>query len=369
MIMKKITSPIEYWNDRKTRILSPEDENGRKIELGYFFGVQFTGHSIHYPQPLIYSHYSEKLILPTKEMFMSLGRGTVYEDTMEYEIDIEKPNLTYNGNVYYFVYNTENYYHFIYDTLPYLYGYFNEKKYFPDLKLLVSPPEGRIDLYPFVWDTLELLGITRSDVVFLNDNARYKMIIVGSSLTHDGLPNTPPHKKVFDIINRLQGEHNGHEKIYVSRRTWIHNDTANIGTNMTEERKCVNENEVAEYFISRGFEEVFCENLSMREKIGLFRNAKIIAGPIGGGMVNTIFSSPETKVISIDSPTFFDVNTRFEYSMCHTQLHHFTDTEFVGRIDETVKSKGSLSISGGLNSPWKVNLNTLKDFVNGIDGI
>ena len=30
------------------------------------------------------------------------------------------------------------------------------------------------------------------------------MVLVGSSLTHDGLPNTPPHNKVFDIINRLQ---------------------------------------------------------------------------------------------------------------------------------------------------------------------
>ena len=43
---------------------------------------------------------------------------------------------------------------------------------------------------------------------------------------------------------------------------------------MTEARKCVNEDEVAEYFISLGFEEVFCENLSMKEKIGLFRGAK-----------------------------------------------------------------------------------------------
>jgi hypothetical protein len=55
--------------------------------------------------------------------------------------------------------------------------------------------------------------------------------------------------------------------------------------------------------------------------------------------------------------------------MSHTQLHHFTDTEFVGRVDETIESIGSLSISGGLNSPWKVNLNSLKYFVNGIDGI
>ena len=369
MTTKQISSPIEYWNDGKTRIISPEDENGRKIEIGYFFGVQFTGYSTHYPLPLLYSHHNEKLILPTKEMFMSLGRATLYDELMHYEGDIKNTDLMYNGDVYYFVYNMANYYHFIYDTLPYLYGYFNEKQYFPNLKLLVSPPEGKTDLYPFVWDTLALLGITRNDVVFLNDKARYKMVLVGSSLTHDGLPNTPPHKKVFDIINRLQGEYDGPKKIYVSRRTWTQDRSANIGTNMTEARKCVNEDEVAEYFISRGFEEVFCENLSMKEKVGLFRGAKEVAGPIGGGMVNTIFSNCLTKVISINSPTFFDINTRFEYSMAHTQLHHFNDTEFAGDATGWVEGQGALSISGGLNSPWKVNMNSLKRFVESIDDI
>ena len=42
MTTKQISSPIEYWNDGKTRIIFPEDENGRKIEIGYFFGVQFN---------------------------------------------------------------------------------------------------------------------------------------------------------------------------------------------------------------------------------------------------------------------------------------------------------------------------------------
>ena len=144
----------------------------------------------------------------------------------------------------------------------------------------------------------------------------------------------------------------------------MHNKTENLGTNMTEARKCVNEDEVAEYFISRGYEEVFCENLSMKEKVGLFRGAKVVAGPIGGGMVNTIFSKPSTKVISINSPTFFDINTRFEYSMCHTDLHHFNDTEFDGDAIGWVEGQGALSISGGLNSPWKVNLDRLKEFVD-----
>ena len=86
-------------------------------------------------------------------------------------------------------------------------------------------------------------------------------------------------------------------------------------------------------------------------------------------MANIIFSRPETKVISIDSPTFFDVNRRLKYAMCHTKLHHFTDTEFVGRIEESIENKGSLSISGGLNSPWKVNLNNFKNFVDAIDDL
>ena len=105
MTTKQISSPIEYWNDGKTRIISPEDENGRKIEIGYFFGVQFTGYSTHYPLPLLYSHHNEKLILPTKEMFMSLGRATLYDELMHYEGDLKNTDLMYNGDVYYFVYN------------------------------------------------------------------------------------------------------------------------------------------------------------------------------------------------------------------------------------------------------------------------
>ena len=256
-----------------------------------------------------------------------------------------------------------NYYHFIYDTLPYLYHFFNERKIHPNLKLLVSPPEGRADLYPFVWECLQLLGITQNDVIFLNQNTLYNKVCVGSSLTHNRLSNSPPHNKVFEVLNRMKGESKGPEKIYISRRTWLHNNLENIGTNYTERRRCVNEDEIAELFISQGFEEVFCENLSMKEKIAMFSNAKVIAGPIGGGMCNVIFSPPETKVISINSPKFFDVNSRFEYSMSHTNLHHFDHTEFVDEIEESVESKGSLSISGGLNSPWKVNIDKLTKFL------
>jgi len=357
---------INYWNSVKTRLIEEQDKNGRTVEVGYFFNSQFTGLSTHYPQPLLYSHKDKKLYLPLIEKFMSLNRGTVYEENMVYELDLPKFKKFCDEPVFYFVYNTANYYHFIYDTLPYLYSFFKERQLIPHLKLLVSPPEGKSDLYPFVWECLELLGICRDDVVFLDNETLYNAVIVSSSLTHNGLSNTPPHAGLFDIINRMKGDYQGPEKIYVSRRTWLHNNLDNIGTNYTERRRCVNEDEVAELFKSYGYEEVFCENMSMKEKIGLFNSAKYVAGPIGGGMCNVIFSPPETKVISINSPLFFDINKRFEYSMSHTQLYHFNDTEFVEKVEESVDSDGALSISGGLNSPWKVDLNKLTTFLNNV---
>tara|TARA_Y100000004_G_scaffold70054_1_gene78735 strand:- start:3320 stop:4417 length:1098 start_codon:yes stop_codon:yes gene_type:complete len=365
--MNKRVLPISYWDSGQTRRVAPVDENHRILEVAYFEQIRFVGHSKHYPQPLMWSTKTEKLVLPTIEKFMSLNRGTVYEETMEYEMWLPVRFTQFcDIPVFYFVYNMANYYHFIYDTIPYLYHYFNEKQIHPDLKLLVSPPEGKDDLYPFVWESLELLGITKNDVIFLNQNTLYNRVCVGSSLTHNRLSNCPPHHKVFDIINRMKSEAKGPEKIYISRRTWLHNNFENIGTNYTDRRRCVNEDEVAELFKYQGYEEVFCENMTMKEKIGLFNSAKYVAGPIGGGMCNVIFSPPETKVISINSPLFFDINTRFEYSMMHTQLHHFNETEFVEKVEESVESDGALSISGGLNSPWKVNLNKLTTFLNDV---
>ena len=365
MSTEKITLPIRYWDQGPTRRISPTDENKRTLEAAYFFLAQFTGYSKHYPLPLLYSYRDKNLYLPMREKFMSLNRGTVYENTdMSYDMELEDVDKVCDTTVFYFVYNMANYYHFIYDTLPYLYVFFNEKKIHPEMKLLVSPPEEQDDLYPFVWDCLNMLGIQRDDVIFLDTNVLYNRVCIGSSLTHNGLSNCPPHKGVFEILNRMESDYVGPEKIYISRRTWLHNDTSNIGTNYTERRRCVNEDQVARLFSMHGFTEVFCENLTMSEKIGMFRNAKYIAGPIGGGMCNTIFSPPETRVLSINSPTFFDVNYRFRFSMEHTDMIDFDYTEFVDHQAETIDGDSALSVSGGLNSPWQVDLNKLSKFLD-----
>jgi hypothetical protein len=49
-------------------------------------------------------------------------------------------------------------------------------------------------------------------------------------------------------------------------------------------------------------------------------------GAIGGGLCNVLFSKPETKLISIISPTFLDVNSRFTYSLDNVNTIYFTET-------------------------------------------
>ena len=344
--------------------------NKRQIYYVKVSNSQITGLKISYPLTLIYSHSSKKLFLPLKERFMSLGRGTVYEKDMNADVKIKKLSHIYKLPVFYFIYNSANYFHFLYDTLPYLVNFFYLKKKNPKIKLLVSPPIKEKKFYKFVLESLKLLKINTNDLIYASDKVLYRQLYIGSSLTHDGLSNYPPHKKIYKIINILKSKstkiENNFDRIYISRRTWLNPKSKNIGTDYTTRRKFVNEDEVYNLFKKRGFKEIFCENLSMIQKINLFKSAKFIAGPIGGGMANVIFSSKKAKVISINSPGFFDVNFRFKYCMEHANVFHFNHTKFVKKNKSFISNNRALSISGGLNSPWQADINKLERFLDKI---
>ena len=125
------------------------------------------------------------------------------------------------------------------------------------------------------------------------------------------MSNEPPHQAVYKLFNNIKIPKSIQrlpKRIYISRRTWMHNDKSNLGTDYTQRRKMLNEDYLVHSLTTCGFEEIFCENLSMMEKIQLFREADTIVGAIGGGMCNLLFSPPTTNVICIVSPYFLDIN-------------------------------------------------------------
>jgi capsular polysaccharide biosynthesis protein len=318
-----IFADITPFNKFKDKVVLPNTNvNNRHISYILLENVIILGRNTCYPNCLLYD--SVTLLSPYDEKVMSLNKEMFYENK-PYHIDINKDTL-YNYityPVYFFIYNFDNYFHFLYDTIPYLCCYFKLKESIPDLKLVVSYPNPiKTEFYKFNEDIFELFNI-KKDIIIHDKLNCYQNIYIGNSLTHGGQSNYEPHPEVYNLFKSIIPQK---RKIYISRRTWINNDKSNIGTDYTQRRKMMNEDKLVETLVSKGFEEIFCENLSMTEKINLFQNAEIIVGSIGGGMCNLLFSVPETKVICIVSPYFMSINERFKYSMNHTNIFYVNDT-------------------------------------------
>lgn len=326
----KIYWPLEYSNNIIN--VANTDNNGRKLNIFEYFNVELCGITTDYPNVILKTN--NKYVLPIHDKFMSLNRGTIYEEhNMRYIIKEELYTNIHiiSDPVLFFIYNTDNYYHFLYDAVPYLYYYkFLRSRGIP-IKLLMN----RIK-YKFIKETLDLFLDTSDDIIIHNSGNYYKKLFIGTSMTHGGLSDVMPHKYVYSVYSELINKVNNIKKyegpldIYISRRTWIHNDLSNIGTNYTTRRKLMNEDQLVETLVKNNFTEIFCENMSMIEKISLFSNARTIIGAIGGGLANLVFSSSDTKVVCIVSPTFLEVNNRFIYSMNHTNIKYIYNTNLYG---------------------------------------
>lgn len=362
------------------------DENNREINIYKYDNCIPCGHNLYYPNVLL-NNVDNGLIMPLIERTMSLGSGTIYEKSnMSFDYKSKKINNIYDNPVFFFVYNTDNYFHYVYDTLPYLISFLKLKLQIPEVKLLMQMPnEQKNSFYPFVIEFLELLQIYQNDIVLIDENTIYNTIYISTSYTHDIDSNLPPRKEIYsfyqDIVNIVKEtklQYDTPKKIYISRRTWLHNDFSNIGTNYTTRRRLVNEDELVEQLINDGFTEVFTEKLTTTEKILYFSNATNVVGAIGGGISNVLFSQKTTKLEAIISPTFLEVNKRFRYSLdCvdvfynHNTIHiedglfkvymriKSKDNKIIGEIEKIYDDKLLVSYTDGSNTGWN-SQNTFK---------
>lgn len=300
--------------------VTPRPSAGRDTEtLTTFVHVRLVGDIY----PSVYLRIDGGLVQPVLETTQSTGVSTT--DV----VDIDVPDIPLISRmvdpVFFFIYNTDNYFHFLYDTLPILHHYLRLPE--PRPKLLMNPRHW----YPYILDSLRLFGITNKDIVIADQSTEYMNVLVGSSPTHEGCSNESPQSSVWDVYTHMRRSagtptQQFPRKIYVSRRSWIHGDTSNIGSNYTTRRKMLCEDELVNALESKGYIEVFCETMTMVEKIQMFADATHVVGAIGGGMCNLVFSRPECIVTCLASPEFERINHRFLYTMNHVRLTMFQNT-------------------------------------------
>jgi len=396
----------------KKCLLFSKDSNNREI---FVYSLKSTILcNEFYPNCTLYSFLDSKYYNPIKEKILSLNLNIGQELPNDTETP-EVPTSQESTPVFYFIYNTDNYYHFLYDTLPYLLTYRVLKKEINDLKLLMHyPHKDSNNFYRFVTELLEILGINESNILIARKNILYGHVFISSSYTHGIDSNLPPRKEIFSLYRDMANVLSTHknfkdtpEKIYVSRRTWIHNDLSNIGTNYTSRRRLMNEDSLVDFLEKKGFVELFTENLTSAEKILTFSNARYIIGPIGGGLANVLFSKRSCKLVAIVSPTFLEVNKRFRYCLNNVDTSYFFDTShiessdfkkymrikngnLIGEIEEifedsvlvsfskdkiagwnskqdhdktVIKKENCIRLDGGLNSAWSLDMEKFKEYI------
>lgn len=300
----------------ESEVLFEQDMNDREIRIYKLEDCKFSSYNLCYPNVVVNSrnfNYS-----PMQEKTMSLENVELTNDVRFNEITIVQKEP-----VFFFVYNTDNYYHFVYDTLPYLITFFELKKNHSNIKLLMNFPFGKKQHYKFVTEFLEILNLTSDDIVIIDENTKYEKVFFSTSYTHGHNSNAPPRKEIFDFFKKIKElALTGYnptiplpKKFYISRRSWVHGDASNIGTNYTLRRRLENEDNLVDFLNHSGFVEIFTETLTTRDKIALFDNADVIVGSIGGGVCNVLFSNESTKLICLVSPTFLKVNFRFKFCL------------------------------------------------------
>ncbi len=256
-----------------------------------------------------------------------------------------------------------------------------------------------------------MLNIDKKEVAFHSVAQKYKKIFISKPLSYGKTVGSRPSADLYTFFDEMvkkiwTPKPIKTNKIYVSRRSHLHKDTSNIGTDYTARRRLTNEDEVVSFVQKCGYEEIFTENLKLSEVINIFLLAKDIVAPFGGGLTNCIFSQQQFNLKIIHHPTRWAGNPRFKHCFrknCnltniygsklegHGPIPRYTRVSHKDRIGEvqdsnedmalvqfqdkfsfsfskedksqiTIPIKDVTILDKGINSPWYIDIERLKRF-------
>jgi capsular polysaccharide biosynthesis protein len=204
-----------------------------------------------------------------------------------------------------------------------------------DYKFVMNPS----DKHSWQLDILEALGISRKQIIYLDQPTKFETLHIPvqsfvlrnytSSLVYD----------VWGKIGDYYDEGRGVDRVYISRSKLNNN-----------RRRLINETAVEDVFAAHGFKIIHPQELSFREQVNYFRNARIIAGPSGSAMYNCVFSKKTVKKLILTNTNFIKLSDILINTSTGGNI-----TYFIGDLIERGKP--------GNRTNWFVNTKQLEKFL------
>jgi hypothetical protein len=199
---------------------------------------------------------------------------------------------------------------------------------------------------------MEFLGIGPERVVFHDPRgiSSFPRLIVPPKVYR---PGSSRYGNPFEVFcrgasrghrfrSRLTAPGTGPARIYVSRRG-------------NQRRRLASEKAVEQLFAQHGFHVVEPSRLSAVQTLSLFRDCELIAGPLGSGLYNVLFSQRVPRALVLTPPV-----TKFQNLF--VTMHHICSAKGGGAgyvFGRTVA--GATSGSDPFDYTWEVNMDRLRD--------
>ena len=282
---------------------------------------------------------------------ISIHEGVLMRNQRNFK-PLDKINVIENfKNVFIFTddYGDRNFAHWFYEQFIVIIYLIDLIKYFPNIKIIINKNR-RESMKNNIKDILLLIpGINESNIYEFDlsgdGNAiKADTIYIGNGM-RCGMPNVYRVWKIIEEKLNLIKDNNSKygEILYFSRRK----------TN-TNARKLKNVEEVSNYLVKNGFNEIFLEELSLKNKINLVSNCKKVVLEIGAGLLNLIFlkDTIDVTILIQNSPA------NHNYLNIWKQFLDTLPIKYKIIWGKTVEGKRD---SNPINTPWELNINLLKN--------
>ena len=229
-----------------------------------------------------------------------------------------------------------NYWHWLFDVLPRIKILDGIKK-LDEINFFLLPDNKK----KFQKESLDLLNIPKKKII---SSINFRHIVADKviAVDHPYVIKNDPSNEIQNIPiwiieylrNSFKSKTNNKKfpkKIYIDRR--------DATSNHRHLRKILNENEVKNFLLKKGYSIIALSELSFDDQVNLFSNASNIIGLHGAGFANLVFCEPGTKVLELKSK-----NAGFMYANLAKKVSLQYNDISVRSIDDSNNQQGLINV-------------------------